>query len=371
MLQNERVFVVDTITGDRLAEIAVTAFSYKRVMNQEGSGSATVMLGDSRNDGLDLRSLLRSVRRSLVYEGNFGAVYFGIITRTTYNRADQSLTIEHKDLWWMMARRMAVDHGPNNAEKTVLNYGPTSFRTIIKRLLQEVMFPSRSWYALPILLPPDEAGTVSRTYYGYNFATVADAIRDLIEADGGPNVDFQPSWNGEQVQLELRAGSLTGSIWDYTLDAPEPGIYDVQRVEDAESTTTNAYSLGEGTEKNMLVRSEPNLDPTMPAIEKTESYKDISKPAELSALALGRIRSQAGSTVQVSASIRKDGEPGPNGGFVTGLPTVDQLRLGDTFTLNSFSDPWLPTGKTNYQLIEFSGALGDPMVKLQFQETGA
>lgn len=271
----------------------------------------------------------------------------------------------------MLGRRLVIDHGPNNSEKTILTYTNLSLPTIVKRLVQEgTVWPDRPWYGLPIVFPADVAGANSRTYYGYNYAYVADAIRDLTETDGGPDVDFEPSWAGEYLRLTLRAGSLGGSNWDYVLDAPDPGIYGLSRIEDADSTTTNAYSIGEGSEKNMLVRSHPNLDATMPALEKTESYKDISKVAELSALAQERIRAQSGPTVQISASIRKDGEPGPGGEFVAGLPTVDQLRFGDVITLTDTTDPWWQNGKTSHRLIEFSGSMSDPMVTLQFQPIG-
>lgn len=371
MLQNERVYVVDTITGQRMAELAVTDFSYKRVINGVGTGSATVRNGDKRNIGLNVRFYTRPLRYMLVYEANFQPVYAGVITRRKYTKATGELALELKDVWWILGKRMLIEHGPNNAEKTILTWTDRSLGTIIKKLVQEAMWTDRPWYALPIVLPSDVAGAHSRTYYGYNFATITDAIGDLMATSGGPNVDFVPSWSGEFLRLTLRTGSLGGGVWEYNLDAPDSGMYDVAATEDADSITTNAYALGEGSEKNMLVRSHPDLSGSLPAIEKTESYKDISKVAELSALAEERIRTQSGPTEQFEASIRKDGEPGPSGEQVFGLPTVDQLRLGDSIRTLNDSDEFLPTGANMHQVIEFSGSIRDPLVTLQFQPTGA
>lgn len=370
MLQNERVYVVDTITGQRMAELAVTDFPYKRVVNGMGQGSATVRRGDPRNIGLNVRFYTRALKYMLVYEANGKPVYAGIITRRTYSKSSGEITLELKDIWWMLGKRLVIEHGPNNSEKTILTYTSMPLATIAKKLIQESMWPTRPWYGLPIVFPSDAIGPNSRTYYGYNYAYVADAIQDLIQTSGGPNIDFVPSWDGEYLRLTFRAGVLGGNMWEYNLDAPDPGMYDVGAIEDADSITTNAYSLGEGSEKNMLVRSHPDLSGTLPAIEKTESYKDISVPAQLSALAEERIRTQSGPTEQFSGSIRKDGEPGQDGGRVVGLPTVDQLRLGDAVVTKNREDEWLPLGTTNHQLIEFSGNIGDPFVTLQFQQTG-
>lgn len=371
MLQNERVFVVDTITGQKVAELAVTSFSYKRVVNGMGTGSAAVRRGDSRNIGLNVRFYTKPLRYMLVYEANFKPIYAGIITRRKYVKATGESSLELKDVWWILGKRLAINHDQPKAEKAILTWSGLSLGTIIKKLIQESMWADRPWYALPIALPADVSGTNSRTYYGYNFATMDSAINDLMATSGGPNVDFVPSWDGEYLRLTLRTGTLGGNVWEYNLDAPDPGIYDVAETEDADSITTNAYALGEGSEKNMLVRSHPDLSGSLPAIEKTESYKDISVPAQLDALVQERIRTQAGPTEQFEASIRKDGEPGPNGEQVIGLPTADQLRLGDTIVTLNETDEFLPLGPTNHQLIEFSGSIGSPMVTLQFQPIGA
>ena len=371
MLQNERVYVADTITGQKVAELAVTGFSYKRVSNGMGTGSATVRRGDARNIGLNVRFYTKTLRYMLVYEANFKPIYAGIITRRKYVKASGEYALELKDVWWILGKRMLIEHGPNNAEKTILTWTGLSLGTIIKKLIQESMWPDRPWYALQIVLPADVAGAQSRTYYGYNFATVDSAINDLMSTSGGPDVDFVPSWDGEYLRLTLRTGTLGGNVWEYNLDAPNPGIYDVAETEDAESITTNAYALGEGSEKNMLVRSHPDLSGSLPAIEKTESYKDISIPSQLSALAEERIRTQAEPTRQLEGSIRKDGEPGPSGEQIIGLPTADQLLLGDIIRTLNDTDEFLPLGPTDHKLIEFSGSIGDPMLTLQFQPTGA
>lgn len=370
MLQNERVFVVETITGDKVAELAVTDFSYKRVTNAMGTGSATVRRGDKRNIGLNVRFYTEPLKYSLVYEGNFEPIFAGVITRKKYVKGSGEITLELKDVWWVLAKRLAIEHGPNNAEKTVLTWTGLSLGTIIKRLVQEAVWPDRPWYSLPIILPADVAGTNSRTYYGYNFATIVDAIDALVATTGGPNVDFVPSWVGESLRLTLRTGTLGGGVWEYILDAPDAGIYDVAETMDAENITTNAYSLGEGSESKMLVRSHPDLSGYLPAIEKTESYKSISVPDQLSKLAEERIRTQALPTSQIEGSIRKDGEPGKSGEQIIGLPTVNQLRLGDTIAMLNEDDEFLPTGRTLHDVIEFSGSISNPMVVLQFQPTG-
>lgn len=372
----DRVWACNTITGDKLGIVPVSAFDWSRVINGGGSGRVTILVNEERTRKLDLSELVQEVKTTLVLESydtvtKVGDVIAaGIVVDTDYDKDAGSWQLGHADLWWILALRLAIEHGPNNSEKTILSWTGLSLGTIIKRLLQEATWPDRSWYALPLALPADVVGADARKYFGYNYATIADAIRDLMEVSGGPDVDFHPRWDGNgRLQWQLRTGSLAGSTWEYNLDAAKVPATGVKRKTSADRMTTNAYSIGEGSEKNMLVRSHPNLDPTIPAMERTVSYKSEKVPANLSLYAEERIRALSKHTEQWAMKTFKDGTAA-NGELVEGLPKATDFRLGDTINLFSKKDPVLPKGLTKHRLIQLSGSITDSQVQLQFQPTG-
>ena len=361
----ERVWACDTITGARLAPIPASAFSYSRVMNDSGSGTMTLNVNSAQAKKLDLRAVLRETKTTLVLESDNSVVYAGVMGNTAYDKDAGVLTVNHADLWTIFAARKAILHGPPNAMTAHLTYTGLSLATIAKRLFQEAVAPG-SQYALPMLLPADVTGTNSKTYYGYAMQDVATAVHELMDSDGGPDVDMAPRWNGANLQWAPRIGNLsTGKAWEYNLDANNHGLTGVGLATDATAITTNAYIIGEGSEKNTLYRSNPSPDQSYPALERDTAYKNPASLATLGLLAVERTRTYAGPTKQWVASINKDG----NG--KDGSPRVQDLQLGDTVRIYSAGDPWLPSGWSTNRIIKYSGALESQNVKLEFQQIGA
>lgn len=363
---NERVWVCDTITGAKKALLPASACSYARVMNDGAGGTMSLPINSPIAKKLDLRGLLQETKGTLVLEADNRVVAAGIIGNTSYDRDGGMLTVNHNDLWSLLAARKAIKHGPANAMTAHLNYGPLSLGTIAKRLMQEAVSPGSN-YALPWVLPADVAGSESRTYYGYAMQDVASALHELMDTDGGPDIDLLPQWDSSgRLQWAPRIGNLTTNVsWGFNLDARDHGLTGVGMDTDATAISTNSYLLGEGSEKNTLYRSDPSPDNSYPALERDTAYKGVTNYFTLGSLAMERTRAYASPTQQWGASITKDGRG------ITGSPRVQDLRLGDTIRMHNSNDPWLPKGWSVNRLIKFSGSLESNFVKLEFQQIGA
>ena len=361
----ERVWVCDTITGARLNVIPVTDFTWARCFNEGSSGQATIPVDDSMVRKLDLRSLIVERTNTLVYEVGAVVVAAGVIDGTSYDKDAGTLRVDHSDIWSILADRMAVPHGVPNIMTATLSYGPLSLGTIAKRLVQEAISPG-GWYSLPIVFPADVAGTATRSFYGYTMELVTDSLKNVMESDGGPDIDFTPRW-GSSGSLEwvMRAAPnlSSGGSWEYNLDASKAAALKVSATTDTSRFANNAYAAGEGTEKNTKVRSNPVADHSRPAAEGVTSFKGVKSLGVLGDLAVERSRALSVPTRQYSMSVLKAGTPG-----------ATDLSLGDTIRITSAGDPWIPTGITSHRLIKFSGSLGGTLgheVKLEFQPTGA
>lgn len=362
----ERVWACDTITGARLAPIPASAFSYSRVMNDGGSGTMALNVNSAQAKKLDLRAVLRETKTTLALEADNKVVYAGVIGNPSYSKDSGVLTVNHADLWTIFSARKAIKHGLPNAMTAHMTFSGLSLGTIAKRLFQEGVAPG-SQYALPLLLPNDVTGSESRTYYGYAMQDVTTAVHELMDSEGGPDIDMVPRWDSTgSLQWAPRIGNLsTGTAWEYNLDARDHGLTGVGLDADTTAITTNAYIIGEGSEKNTLYRSNPSADTSYPALERDTAYKNVTSLSTLGKLAIERTRAYAAPTQQWSASINKDG----NG--KDGSPRVQDLRLGDTVRIYSAGDPWLPVGWSTNRIIKFSGSVESQFVKLEFQQIGA
>lgn len=354
----ERVWACDTITGNRLNVIPVADFSWARAFNGKSDGSATIKVQDPDVKKLDLPGLIVERATTLVYEVGGQVRAAGVVGDTDYDKDTGTLTVPHSDIWKILEDRLVIKHGAANIKTEKLVYGPLSKGTIAKGIVQEAVAPG-GWYGLPIVFPADVAGTETRTYYGYQMQEVQDALKELMESDGGPDIDFVPQWGASgSLEWVMRAapGLTSPGVWEHNLDAAKPTAVNVRARTDTSQFTNNAFVTGEGTEKNVLYRSNPSADHSRPAAENAAAFKGVTSDGVLGQLAVERSRVLSVPTRQYSASVLKDNSAG--------------LALGDTVRLYAAADPWLPKGWSTHRLIKFSGSLAQK-ISLEFQPTGA
>jgi len=310
---------------------------------------------------LDLRGLIVERSNTLVYEVGPVVVSAGVIDGTSYDKDAGTLRVDHSDIWSILDDRMAVQHGVPNIMTTTLSYGPLSLGTIAKRLVQEAISPG-GWYDLPIVFPADVAGTSTRSFYGYTMELVTDSLKNIMESDGGPDIDFAPRWSSSgSLEWVMRAAPnlATSNSWEYNLDAPKARALKVSATSDTSRFANNAYAVGEGSEKKTLVRSNPSLDHSRPAAENVTPHKGVTNLGVLGELAVEASRALSAPTRQYAMTVLKSDSLN-----ITGM------GLGDAINVRSDADPWLPAGLSSHRLIKFSGSLG-PEVKLEFQPAGA
>jgi hypothetical protein len=363
------VWVTDTVSGAKLQKLPVSAFPWGRVLNGGLTGTATVQLLDADVQKINPRYLTTPAKNTLVLQwspggGSFGppvVVYAGIITGRKYNRDAGTLSVDTADIWWLLARRLAVDHTSSTVWATIQTYTATSLGTIAKAsMILGATGPADGNYPLPITLPADEAGTITRKYYGYHLNVLADVLKDLMNEVNGPDIDFQPRWVNNQLDWLMRVGTtaapkLTSGSWDWSLTAEGSGLSNVTVTEDANKLATNSVGIGEGSENKTLMRSDRVVNPLYPAIDRVSSYKKETDALRLAALVDGDIAAYKQPTKEWGFSIVADGPP-----------SVSSLLLGGTGRVWSGGDPWIPDGWSANRLVGISGDLSE-IVNLKFQ----
>lgn len=368
------VWVCDTVSGAKIQRLPVSAFSWSRVLNGSGSGSATVKLNDSALKKLNPLVLTAPVSNTLVLDWDGVVVYAGVIWSRDYTREGTSLTLEHSDIWSVLSRRFAVNHYEGAVELWKATYTAMTLRQFTKYLMVLGLYAdANANMMLPITLPADEVGTIKRTVYGYHLGNLVDSLEDVMNEANGPDIDFRPRWVGGALNWEMRVGStanpkLTAGTYEWNMSAAKSGMFDLKVKEDAAKLVTNMVAVGEGTEQDMLIRSNRIVNPSYPHLERALSYKSVSDGDALYDLANGGLQVYKTPTTQWSFSVKASGTPKAGGGF-NERNQVTTFLPGGTARVYVQSDPWLSNGWHSHRLVQFSGDLSED-VKLEFQPDG-
>lgn len=356
-----RTFICDTQTGVKKNPVRLASCSWARTLNAGASGSAVLPLLDKANSSLDLDDLLDLSRNTIVVEWDGVPVYAGLITDVTDSLDSTSVSIGHSDLWWLFGRRLAVDYTAPHVEDASQTYTALDLGTIAKRRVQLATTGDTDRnLSLPITYAGDLAGSITRTFYGYDLHWLADELTDILNE--GPDIDFVPGWVSGRLNWLMRVGRAPGNDltdggpWEWRASGSRPNIFGVTRKVDGQAMANEAYVVGEGSEVDMLVRSSPDFTFPYPGMENVDSHKDVRDPDQASDLSQANIGAFKRATVQWGGSIMADGDTG-----------VSDLSLGGSTKLWVQDSPRIPDGWYSHRLVGFSGDIASNMVDLQFQ----
>jgi len=251
---------------------------------------------------------------------------------------------------------LAIDHTVPESKLVNQVFASKSSGTIAKKFVELVMQDTGGLNAaLPITLPADVSGGISRTYYGYHFEWLGDVLQNLMDEDGGTDIDFRPRWVGNALNWEMRTGSLTSGFYEWHVGVDKSGVAELSVMTDAVNLTTNAYAIGEGSGVDKLARSLRDPAPDYPYADRLTTLSTETSEAALTRYATGELNAFKTPTEQWGFSV-----------LASGTPKVSDLLLGGTAKTWMQDDPWLTEKSYTNRIIGFSGDLSET-VKLQFQ----
>lgn len=353
-----QAYSCDAITGAVIDRIPFSAFSYERLLSAGGSGAATVPL-DGTFAKAQLKSLLQPLSRMLVLERDGVVEYMGTIAHPPrYVRGQQSVNVQCEDLWARFARRGGWNHSAPNVEAweaTVAGNLATQADAVIRR--GRDVGPALPPMAMPITLPGGYPGpSVSRTYYGYHLEYVGDVLADLLAE--GLDIYFKPRWVGSgSADWLFNAGPAwsSGVTREFFVTADLSDVTGFSESGDASRVTNNARFVGEGSEQDMLVRSDRNVSSPYPLLDRITQAKNVSDVNHLSAMADQDLVTYGAPTMQWEFSVLGD----------------SLVDVGDTVRLHFDGDPWIDDGWHTRRVVKVSTTLPGPDVKtISVQPTG-
>lgn len=348
-----QAYVCDSITGAVLDRVAVSSFSWERLLSARGSGSVTLPL-DGTYTRSQLADLTRAWSRIFALAYNDKLLFMGYVTSGGYDYGGD-LKLGLTDLWGLFGRRGAWDHDAPHVEvwKTTVT-GSLAYHAA-QAILRGRTGPALPAMGFPLTLPGGYAGSsVSRTYYGYHVETVEDVLSKLLKE--GLDIYLRPRFisNGETDWL-FQAGPSWGSgvSHEFSVTAPMSAVSKFSQTIDASRVTNNARYIGEGSEVDMLVRSSRNASSPYPLLDRSTPAKTVSNEAQLWAMADADLALYASPTVQWDFNIH----------------ISHGIDVGDTVRLHFDGDPLIGDGWHTRKVVKVSGGINE-FVTVGVQATG-
>lgn len=351
------VRVVHTETGRREGILPIENPPWARILNASGSGQASFVVGDVDSSGMPGRYLSEPILRTLVFEESGVPVFAGIIWDRVYDRDKGTVSVSYADINSIFGKRLVASFVNAGMQNATMGWSNLSLGTQLKRVIQNATVGTK--FGLPIIFPADVSGSATRAYKGYHMPITADAMRDLIETQYGPDVDFIPEYasNGDLRHRLVVSPAPSLLVWNLT--APKDGAVGLKVTEDAREVYTHVIATGQGTEADMKVKAAISGASPYPSLVKVVNFGQVEDEAELQAMANAELAASLVPTEQWSFSV-----------IIGEEYKLSQLFPGAGVRAYMQNDPWMDDGFYHLRLIGFSGNFGSK-VDLEFQPMGA
>lgn len=356
-----KYFSVSTATWGGKVEVPAFDFTGGVALNAGSSGTASFKIADPWVAEAVTRDTIAPWERVLVAEWNDSAVYAGFITGIDEDPDAGTVTVQHADIWEIWKHRYMLNVRGNGSQSAPpIEYRNVTLATLANLAIAKGMAGSPAEkYALPVITNAQVAGSDARTYEGFKFVSVADALDELMSTAGGPDVTFDAQWVGYPNQLRwvASAGAITNGLWEWDATASEKEVFGLKLKTDAARVANKVIGTGEGSERSLLVRDDASFTAPMPALERVESFQGVSNGAQLQSRVTADLNASNDPVQQISFKIP-----------VTGTVRVSELRVGGTARLKTAGLLFLSDGWRDWRLIQFD--FDRDWVTLQFQPIG-
>ncbi len=357
-----RYYSVSSLTWKDWIELPADQCTGGRALNTGVPGVVTFNVADPKVDEVVTDYTIEPLARVLVAAWDDIVKYAGYILDPVHDVDRGTVTADLRELWWIFnSRHVLRVHGEGSQLAEPIAYAGKSLATIAKGVILEgANAEPQERYALPIAFPPDVPGDDARTYEGFKFMSVADALDELMKTDGGPDIDLSPEKSPEgNLEWEFRAAPGLGynpREWDTTASGSE--VFGITFTYAGSGVSNKVIGTGEGSGRSLLVKSADSMAGTRyPAIERVTSYQGIKEPGPLEARTRADLAVSDRPTSQLSFKIPCDGPV-----------EVSDLILGGECRVKTKGVKNLPDGWSTWRLIQYT--FDRDTVTLQMQPQG-
>jgi hypothetical protein len=372
-----RWFLCDLVTGRQLLDLPVLDGSWSLQLNAPGQMECTLNLEDPDVRALGLRNSASPVKAVLGVVEHGVLVEAGPIWVRAYDRDAQKLKLSAKGIWSVLDHRIILpaaaltlpvtqftipDPSDTSGSKTMPNPAVGThltnlwLGTIAKRLIQQAF--AWSGGTLPITLPADIAGTNQRDFEGAQFGSLGQALQQLTQVDGGPDIKFVPqvTTDGLGIKWVMLHGTpqqpllYSSNPVTFDMSVPESKITGLTVQEDASAMASLSWATGGRAGDSVLVSratQTAQVSQGYPLLEVLDSsHSDVVLQPTLDAYA------QENLTVgSVPVEIWKFNVE------LDGSPDFSDYTVGDIVNIivGKTTDPYLQPGTYQQRIVSLAG----------------
>jgi hypothetical protein len=303
------VHAYNAMNGAHLTRLPYTGCSWSDSINDAGQMSVDIVFSSFAKrltvNNEPLRTALRPWKVILAVQRGDNVLHAGPVTSRQWDAASRKLSFTCGGGLTLLGKRLVLNHGLatsfHNGDVLVDDEHPAgdwaltltgSYRDIARGIIAETL----KWGQLPFKLPPQEGGSFTRTYAGWDLATCADRISDLTNLDDSLEYRFAPSidYDGNLTFLLEAATELIDHHYQMNASTPGQRVKITATDEDGSTTTSEVWATGgKDDDKTIMCRATiPTAyrDPDIPFAQTTNtSHTTVSNLKTLQTYA----RSQA------------------------------------------------------------------------------
>ena len=275
--------------GRPLYELPYSSCDWSESIGEAGTMQVQVRYSD-RAVGVPggLWSGLRPWRAILAAVRGSDVVHAGWLTSCRWDAASATLDLSCGGGWTVLSRRLVLNHALDgqwrDGDVLIDEEHPAgawlltltgSYRDIASGLVAEAM----KWGSLPFVLPARDGGAHVRQYAGYDLASVADRLEELVRLEDGDEIRMDPRLDEHGVLSWLLRSEREIVDHDYTasgsgmLNAAVPGsrVMVTGLTGDGAGMTGQVYATGGKTgDKTLICRAGSGI-PDMPLLQSKDT----------------------------------------------------------------------------------------------------
>lgn len=261
-------------------------------------GAASTMSGtwslSTRWSGGDPYGLTRPGRTALYALRDDRPIYGGVIWTSRWDSTTQKIELGSSDWWSLLDHRKVLPLLPPAPSVTDVAALSVSFNQVDQNEIARQLVQLAATHTggdLGLTYDTTTSDVLrDRTYYGYELTDIGQAIKQLMEVDGGPDIAFgvgaNLDTNGRPVRTMRVGNPLIGQQGEPWVFESGANILQFTWPSDATRMSTRSYAKGEGSELGSLIavaESTYAYDDGWPVLEHDEAYSNVIEPATLQA----------------------------------------------------------------------------------------
>ena len=357
MATSYRYLFADLLTNQVLAELYLTGVQFTQQLNTSGTLSGNILLTDATEVNTNVINATIPGRTAVYVDRNGVLVWGGIIWHREYDSESQHIQITAREfLSYFERRKITSDLVFSNVDQLTVASSLVNYAQSVSNGNIGVIIPSAT-----------SAVNVSRTFYGYEYKTVYDAILDLsrggstgvgsfgfdftisVAYDGSGNPIKTLNFGYPRLGTAYSSTSTTAPVFEF----PAGNVISYSYPEDGSIAASIVYGIGSGSNEGKTLAVPATSSSTWfsagwPVLEEVVSYLDVTDANLLTALAAGQLAATQypPTTLKIVAPPYQD-------------PQFGSYSIGDDVRVR-ISDDRFPNGlDSTYRLVALNVSPGE------------